>query len=120
MPEESKETKLPKEKVEYYTVKPNLKQIYGKKVNKDTCFIEKTDDGIVTQEFKDLTLTTHVKKSTEAGEYKIEEESTMKITVPDGAILIWDEEQGFSIPAYQMCSLDDIINEAKEIKEIYK
>lgn len=114
------EEKKPKEKVEYYTVKPNLKQIYGKKVTKDTEFTEKTDDGIVTQEFKDLTLTTHVKKNSELGEYKIEEESTMKIKVPDGAILIWDEEQGFSIPAYQMCKLDDVIKEVEEIKEIYK
>ena len=50
------------EKIEYYTLKPNLKQIYGKKVTKDTVFTEKTEDGTVEQEFKDLTLTTKIKK----------------------------------------------------------
>ena len=28
------------EKLEYYTVEPNLKQIYGKRVTKDTVFDE--------------------------------------------------------------------------------
>jgi hypothetical protein len=108
-----------KEKIEYYTLKPNLKQIYGKKVNKDTVFTEKTEDGTVTQEFKDLVLTTKIKKEVEQGQFKIEEESTMKVTVPEGTILIWNEQEGFIVPQFQMCTLEELEEDIKNIKEIY-
>lgn len=108
-----------KEKIEYYTLKPNLKQVYGKKVNKDTVFTEKTEDGRVTQEFKDLVLTTHVKSEMEQGGFKIEEESTMKVTMPEGTILIWNEQEGFIVPQFQMCTLEELEEDIKNIKEIY-
>lgn len=107
------------EKIEYYTLKPNLKQIYGKKVNKDTVFTEKTEDGRVTQEFKDLVLTTNVKSEIEQGEFKIEEESTVKVTVPEGTILIWNEQEGFIVPQFQMCTLEELEEDIKNIKDIY-
>lgn len=107
------------EKVEYYTLRPNLKQIYGKKVNKDTTFTEKTENGIVEQEFKDLTLITRIKKVEEVGEFKIEEESTMRVTVPEGTILIWSEEEGFIVPQYQMCTLAELKEQIKDIEDIY-
>lgn len=108
------------EKVEYYTLKPNLKQIYGKKVTKDTVFTEKTEDGTVEQEFKDLTLTTTIKKEAEQGGFKIIEESTVKVTVPEGTVLIWSEQEGFIVPQYQMCTLDELKEEIKDIEAIYK
>lgn len=108
------------EKIEYYTLKPNLKQIYGKKVTKETEFEEKTEDGTVTQTFKDLTLTTTIKKELEQGGFKIEEESTVKVTVPEGTILIWNEQEGFIVPQYQMCTLEELEEDIKNIKEIYK
>lgn len=107
------------EKVEYYTLKPNLKQIYGKKVTKDTVFTEKTEDGLVTQEFKDLTLTTKIKKEMEQGGFKIVEKSTVKVTVPEGTILIWNEQEGFIVPQYQMCTLEELKEEIKDIEAIY-
>lgn len=107
------------EKVEYYTLKPNLKQIYGKKVTKDTVFTEKTEDGLVTQEFKDLTLTTKIKKEMEQGGFKIVEKSTVKVTVPEGTILIWNEQEGFIVPQYQMCTLEELKEEIKDIEDIY-
>ena len=107
------------EKVEYYTLKPNLKQIYGKKVNKDTVFTEQTEDGTVTQEFKDLVLTTKIKKEAEQGGFKIEEESTMKVTVPEGTILIWNEQEGFIVPQYQMCTLEELKEQINDIEGIY-
>ena len=107
------------EKIEYYTLRPNLKQVYGKKVNKDTVFTEKTEDGRVTQEFKDLVLTTYIKSETEQGGFKIEEESTMKVTVPDGTILIWNEQEGFIVPQFQMIQLKDLKKEIEEIEAIY-
>ncbi|MBQ8044099.1 MAG: hypothetical protein IJ272_08150 [Clostridia bacterium] len=107
------------EKIEYYTLKPNLKQIYGKKVTKDTVFTEKTEDGRVTQEFKDLTLTTRIKSEMEQGGFKIVEESTMTVTMPEGTILIWNEQEGFIVPQYQMCTLEELEEEIKDIKGIY-
>lgn len=107
------------EKVEYYTLKPNLKQIYGKKVNKETVFTEKTEDGTITQEFKDLTLTTKIKKEMEQGGFKIVEESTVTVTVPEGTILIWNEQEGFIVPQYQMCTLEELKEEIKDIEAIY-
>ena len=106
-------------KVEYYTLKPNLKQIYGKKVTKDTTFTEKTEDGVVTQEFKDLTLTTKIKKEMEQGGFKVVEESTVTVTVPEGTILIWNEQEGFIVPQYQMCTLEELKEEIKDIEAIY-
>lgn len=108
------------EKVEYYTLRPNLKQIYGKKVTKETEFEDQTEDGTVKQTFKDLTLTTTIKKELEQGGFKIEEESTMKVTVPEGTILIWNEQEGFIVPQYQMCTLEELKEEIKDIEEIYK
>lgn len=107
------------EKIEYYTLKPNLKQMYGKKVNKDTVFTEKTEDGTVTQEFKDLTLTTTIKKEMEQGGFKIVEESTVKVTMPEGTVLIWNEQEGFIVPQYQMCTLEELKEEINDIENIY-
>lgn len=107
------------DKIEYYTLRPNLKQIYGKKVTKDTVFNEKTEDGTVEQEFKDLTLTTRIKKEMEQGGFKIVEESTMTVTMPEGTILIWNEQEGFIVPQYQMASLEEIEEQIKDIKAIY-
>lgn len=109
-----------KEKIEYYTLRPNLKQIYGKKVNKDTKFTEKTEDGTVTQSFENLTLTTNVKTKYEIGKIKVEEESKMITKVPENTVLIWDEKAGFIIPQYQMCTLNELEEEIKDIKDIYK
>lgn len=106
-------------KIEYYTLRPNLKQVYGKKVTKDTVFTEKTEDGLVTQEFKDLTLTTKIRKEVEQGGFKIVEESTMTVTMPEGTILIWNEQEGFIVPQYQMCTLEELKEEIKDIETIY-
>lgn len=106
-------------KLEYYTVKPNLKQIYGRKVTKDTVFTEQTEDGRVYQEFKDLTLTTHIKNEVENGGFKITETSELIIKMPEGTILIWDEGEGFIVPQCQMCSLEELEEEIRDIKEIY-
>lgn len=107
------------EKIEYYTIRPALKQMYGKKVNKDTEFEEKTENGEVKQIFKDLTLTTIIKKHSENGGFVVDEESTLKVQVPEDTILIWSEEEGFIIPQYQMCTLEEVEEDLKSIKEIY-
>ena len=110
-------------KLEYYTIRPSLKQFYGIKVNEKTKFDEKTEDGAVIQHFEDLTLTTKIERKAEASEnnpFDIKEESTMTIKVPTGTILIWDEKSGFIIPEYQMTTLSDLEKEIEEFKDIYK
>lgn len=107
------------EKVEYYTVKPNLKQIYGRKVTKDTKFTEQTEDGRVHQEFENLTLTTHIKHEVESNGFTISETSELVIKMPEGTILIWDEGEGFIVPQCQMCTLDELKEEITDIQEIY-
>lgn len=107
------------EKVEYYTIRPNLKQIYGRKVNKNTYFEEKTENNKVHQTFKDLTLTSIIEEENEVNGFKIKEYSKIEVTVPENTILIWSEEEGFIIPQAQVCTLEDIENQIKDIKEIY-
>ncbi len=108
------------EKLEYYMIKPNLKQLYGKKVFKDTEFEEKTEDGRVHQIFKNLTLTTIIDSDTEQEPYKIKEHSEVSIEVPEGTILIWSENEGFIIPQVQITTLAGLKEEIEDMKEIYK
>lgn len=107
------------EKVEYYTIKPNLKQIYGKKVTKDTKFTEQTEDGSVHQEFENLTLTSHIKHEVESNGFTVKEQTELVVTMPEGTIIVWDENEGFIVPQCQMCSLEELQEEITDIKEIY-
>jgi hypothetical protein len=110
------------EKLEYFTIMPNLKQFYGKTVTKDTIFDEKTEDGTVEQHFENLTLTTKIKKETEKNDdnpYGVKEETTITITVPEGTILIWDENEGFIVPKTIMTTLDALKEEIDSIDDIY-
>ena len=43
---------------ELFTIKPSLKQYYGRTITKDTKFDEKVDDGTVHQTLDNLILTT--------------------------------------------------------------
>ena len=112
------------EKIEYYTLKPNLKQLFGRKVTKELEFDESTENGKVHQVLKDCVLTTIIKESDELNVFgltekvKVEEESKVVQTLPEGTILIWSEESGYIIPTFQMTTLEELIEEAKTIKDI--
>ena len=113
------------EKIEYYTVKPNLKQLFGRKVTKEMEFDEKTDNGKVHQTLKDCVLTTTIKSEEECSLFGIsekvlvKEETKMEQTLPEGTILIWSEESGYIIPTFQMTTLDQIKKDIDEIQNIY-
>lgn len=113
------------EKIEYYTVKPNLKQLFGRKVTKEMEFDEKTDNGKVHQTLKDCVLTTTIKSEEECSLFGIsekvlvKEETKMEQTLPEGTILIWSEESGYIIPTFQMTTLDQIKKDIEEIQNIY-
>lgn len=110
-------------KLEYYTLKPSLKQYYGIKVDEKTKFDETTDDGTIKQHFENLTLTTVVERKREVDDknpYEIKEESKMTIKMPSGTILLWDENEGFIISGYDITTLSELEESIKEIKDIYK
>ena len=50
---------------ELFTIKPSLKQYYGRTITKDTKFDEKTDNGEVHQTMNKLVLTTEINKKSE-------------------------------------------------------
>ncbi len=116
------------EKVEYYTLKPSLKQYFGRKVNKTLKFDEWTDDKKIHQVMKNGVLTTFINEEREitilsnGKEEKVISKEQSKITqkIPTGVILIWDEFQGYIIPQYQMATLEEIERDLKAMKEAYK
>lgn len=107
-------------KMEFYTVKPNLKQIYGKKITKDLEFDEWTKDKTVHQILKNCTLTTIIDNEYEVNGLKVKEHSNTEVTYPEGYILIWNEKIGYVTPQVQVCTLDDVRKEVDEIDGIYK
>ena len=112
------------EKIEYYTIKPNLKQLFGRKVTKELEFDESTDSKKVHQVLKDCVLTTTIKSEDTRefvglGKVTTNEETIITQTLPEGIILIWSEESGYIIPDIQMTTLEELQEEIKTIQEIY-
>ena len=112
-------------KIEYYTIKPNLKQLFGRKVTKELDFDEYTDNKNVHQTLKDCTLTTIIKNTEEKkfgnlGNVITTEETKITQTIPEGVILIWTEENGYIIPDIQMTTLEELKEDIEVIKNIYE
>ena len=115
------------EKIEYYTLKPSLRQYFGRKVNKSLKFDEWTENKKVHQVMENGVLTTYINEERTISilgngkEEKVisKEESKIVQEIPTGVILIWDEEQGYIIPQYQMATLDEIEAELLAMKEVY-
>lgn len=114
------------EKIEYYTIKPNLKQLFGRKVTKELEFDEYTEDKKVHQILKDCVLTTYITDESKGSVYGVEEkvitkeETKIVQNLPEGVILIWSEKSGYIIPDIQMTTLEDLAKEIKDIQEVYK
>lgn len=105
---------------ELFTIKPSLKQYYGRTVTKDMIFDEYTDDKSVHQTLKNLVLTTEINKESEYNGIKNTEYSKLTQEIPENTILIWSEDDGYVIPNVPVYKLRDLERELKEIKEIYK
>lgn len=114
------------EKIEYYTIKPNLKQLFGRKVTKELEFDEYTEDKKVHQVLKDCVLTTYITNEEKGSVYGVnekvitKEETKITQNIPEGVILIWSEKSGYIIPDIQMTTLDELTKEITDIQEIYK
>lgn len=105
---------------ELFTIKPNLRQFYGRTVTKEMEFDESIDDGTVHQTLKDLVLTTTIHKESEYDGIKSVEEATLTQTIPEGTILIWSEQEGYIIPNMPFYKIKDLEEDIKGIREAYK
>lgn len=105
---------------ELFTIKPSLRQYYGRTVTKEMEFDEYTDDKTVHQTLKDLVLTTEVNKETEYNGVKSTEKSVLTQELPEGTILIWNEQMGYILPDREVYKLKDLKREIAEIEDIYK
>lgn len=108
------------EKHELFTIKPTLHQYYGRTVTKDMEFDESIDDKTVHQTLKNLVLTTEINRESEYQGVKSTEKSILTQELPEGTILIWNEQQGYIIPDRQVYKLEDLKEEIKQVEEIYK
>lgn len=105
---------------ELFTIKPSLRQYYGRTIKKDTEFDEYTEDKKVHQTLKNLLLTTEIKRETEYEGVKSTEHSILTQELPEGIVLIWNENEGYIIPNREMYKLSDLKEEIKQIEDIYK
>lgn len=108
------------EKHELFTIKPSLRQYYGRTVTKDMEFDESTDDKTVHQILKNLVLTTEIKKESEYNGVKSTEYSKLTQELPEGTILIWNEQMGYILPDREVYKLNDLKEEIEQIEDIYK
>lgn len=105
---------------ELFTVKPSLKQYYGRTVTKEMKFDEKTDNGEIHQTLENCVLTTEINKEWEVGGIKNKLHSVQTEELPEGTIIIWSEAEGYIVPNVAMCKLKDVEADIDSIKEIYK
>lgn len=105
---------------ELFTIRPSLKQYYGRTITKETEFEETTDNEEVRQTLKDLVLTTEINKTSEYEGIKSTEYSKLVQELPEGIVLLWTETEGYIIPNVPVYKIKDLETEIKEIREIYK
>lgn len=105
---------------ELFTIKPNLKQLYGRTITKETEFEEETDNKEVKQTLKDLVLTTEINKEWEYEGIKSKIHSIQTEELTEGSVLIWSELDGYIIPSVPVYKLKDLEEEISQIKDIYK
>lgn len=105
---------------ELFTVKPSLKQYYGRTVTKELKFDETTDNGEVHQTLENCVLTTEINREWEQGDIKNTFHSVQTEELPEGTILIWSELEGYIVPNVAMYKLSDLEDEIKAVKEAYK
>ena len=105
---------------ELFTIKPSLKQYYGRTVTKEMEFDEYNDDKTVHQTLKDLILTTEINRESEYNGMKSKEHSVLTQELKEGVVILWQEGQGYIIPSTEVYKLKDLEEEIKEVKRVYK
>lgn len=108
------------EKVEYYVVSPSTKLFGGIKVDKKTQFDTYNDDKTVHQTFRNGKLTTHIKRESNYNGIKSVETSNLVTEVPEGIVLLWDEQNGYIIPNYHMVKVSEAIKTLQGVENVTK
>ena len=108
------------ERVEYYVVSPSTKLFGGIKVDKNTKFDTYNDDKTVHQVFNKGKLTTHIKRESNYNGIKSVETSNLVTEVPEGIVLLWDEQNGYIIPNYHMVKVSEAIETLKGVEGVTK
>jgi hypothetical protein len=107
-------------KHELFTIKPTLHQYFGRTVTKEMEFDEYTDDKSVHQTLKNLLLTTELNRESEFNGIKSTEYSKLTQELPEGTILVWNEQLGYILPDKQVYKLTELKQEVEDILDIYK
>lgn len=105
---------------ELFTIKPSLKQYYGRTVTKEMEFDETTENGEIHQTLKNCVLTTEINREWEQDNIKNTIHSVQTEELPEGTIIIWSESEGYIVPNVPMYKLKDLEAEINEIKDIYR
>lgn len=105
---------------ELFTIRPTLKQYYGRTITKDTKFDEYTDDKTIHQTLENLVLTTTITRELEYGGIKSKEQSILTQELKENIVLIWNESDGYIIPNREVYKLKDLEKEIEEVKKIYE
>lgn len=110
--------------VKYYMVKPSIKTFGGLEITKETKFETENDNGKVRQKLENCVLTTEleqeydIKDEKTGKEYKTTELTKLTSVLPEGTILIWNENQGYTMLNTEMCTVEEgkkIVNELYNI-----
>lgn len=104
---------------ELFTVTPSLRQYYGRTVTKEMKFDEKTEDGEVHQTLENCVLTTEINREWMQDGIKNTLKSVQTEELPEGTIIIWNEQHGYIVPNVPMYKLKDLEEEIKAVKEVY-
>jgi hypothetical protein len=107
-------------KHELFTIKPTLHQYFGRTVTKEMEFDEYTDDKSVHQTLKNLLLTTELNRESEFNGIKSTEYSKLTQELPEGTILVWNEQLGYILPDKQVYRLTELKQEVEDVLDIYK
>ena len=105
---------------ELFTIRPTLKQYYGRTITKDTKFDEYTDDKTIHQTLENLVLTTTITRESEYGGIKSKEKSILTQELKENMVLIWNESDGYIIPNREVYKLKDLEKEIEEVKKYMK
>lgn len=94
-----------------FMYRPSIDMVEGIRVSKDSSFKFEKED--VRQELKDLKF---VCELTEKGDnYKTV--SKIVIDLEEGQILQFDEDRGYFLPKYELCNVDEAIDDIKTLKD---
>lgn len=110
----------PQEKAERYIIAPSTSMYLGVKVTKDTDISDKVKNefGTTYQTIKDLTLTTIVKRKSNAYDMETKEHSKLTQKVKEGTILVWIPNKGYVVPEMNVCTVQEGIDALQVLRDL--